>query len=320
MKKTLIGLIAATALILTGCSSGPAPSTAPETKGAKTPITVAVVPVADVAPLYLGVEKGFFAEEGLDITIKNVQGAAAAVPLLLNGEMQFAYGALIPVISVAASGVPVTFVVGGIAKPPSAKADYSAIVTKQGSSIKDLKGLAGHSVAVNALRGGPHLSVILALKKAGVDPSTVNFVELPMSDGMAAVQRGDVDAAYLAEPFTSQAVAAGLPVISSPVYETAPDGATSGYFAVRPYLDQHASTADAFARAIAKSDEYANGHLDEVRAQIVKYSGMDAKTVENMRIPTFTSKLEASSITAMAGQMDKLGWLTARPDAAGMVR
>ncbi len=88
---------------------------------------VAVVPVADVAPIYLGVEQGFFEEEGLDVTLQNAQGAAAAVPLLLNGEIQFAYGAMIPMIPIVASGVPAQFVVGGIAKPASPEEDYSAL-------------------------------------------------------------------------------------------------------------------------------------------------------------------------------------------------
>lgn len=317
-KKTLPAIALIAALAVTGCSGNQ--SETPTEPGSLTPITVAAVPVADVAPLYLGMEKGFFEEEGLDVTIQNVQGAAAAVPLLLNGEMQFAYGAVIPLISIVASGVPAVFVTGGIARPDSPETDYSAVVTAKDSPIADLESLSGHSVAVNALRGGPHLSVLVALEQAGVDPASVDFIELPMGDGLAAVERGDVDAAYLAEPFTSEARRSGFPVISSPVYETAPEGATSGYFTVQPYLQSNGDNVDAFARAIAKSVEYANAHPDEVRAQIAEYTGLDAAAIEGMIIPTFTAELTQSGLDTMIGQLQGQGWLDTVPDAASMVR
>ncbi|MCA0345569.1 MAG: ABC transporter substrate-binding protein [Actinobacteria bacterium] len=321
MKKTLIALAAASALLLSGCAGGASTPTPAETGGAAlTPVKVAVVPVADVAPIYLGVEQGFFKEEGLDVTLQNAQGAAAAVPLLLNGEIQFAYGALIPMIPIVASGVPAQFVVGGIAKPASPEEDYSALIVAKDSGIESLSELAGKRVAINALRGGPHLSTVLAFEAAGVDPNTVEFVELPMADGMGAVDRGDVDAAYLAEPFTSQAVAAGYPVVSSPVYETAPDGPTSGYFSVLPFIEGNEDTVDAFVRAMEKSVEYANSHTDEVRAQIAEYSGMDAAAVASMRIPTFTSDSVSTGLKQQIDQLVSVGWLENAPDAASMVR
>jgi NitT/TauT family transport system substrate-binding protein len=141
-----------------------------------------------------------------------------------------------------------------------------------------------------------------------------------MGDGLAAVERGDVDAAYLAEPFTSKARKSGFPVISSPVYETAPEGATSGYFTVQPYLEGHGDIVDAFARAMAKSVEYANSHPDKVHAQIAEYTGLDAAAIEGMIIPTFTAELTQSGLDTMIGQLQDQGWLDTVPDAASMVR
>lgn len=321
MKKSLVALAAAAAMLLAGCAGG-SPATPPATgeSGELTPVKVAVVPVADVAPIYLGVAQGFFEEEGLDVALQNAQGAAAAVPLLLNGEIQFAYGAMIPMIPIVGSGVPAQFVVGGIAKPASPEEDYSALIVAKNSGIKSLSELAGKRVAINALRGGPHLSMVLAFEAAGVDPNTIEFVELPMADGMGAVDRGDVDAAYLAEPFTSQAVKSGYPVISSPVYETAPEGPTSGYFSVVPFIEGNADTVDAFVRAMEKSVGYANSHTDEVRAQIAEYSGMDATAVANMRIPMFTSDSVSVGIQEQIDQLVSVGWLENAPDAGSMVR
>lgn len=324
MRKTWMVAAAAAATIgmIAGCSDdgGQTSQTGGE-PGAATPITVGVVPVADVAPLYLGIEQGFFADEGLDVTVQNTQGAAAAVPLLLNGEMQFAYGALIPVVSAAAEGVPITFVTGGIERPASAEEDYSALVVSADSAITSAADMAGHSIGINALRAGPQLVTRIVLADAGLDPDAdVEWIEIPMPEAIDAVERGDVDIAYLAEPFTSQARAAGLRTIASPTYTGSAPGATSGYFSAQQFVGEDAQTVDAFARAMQQSVDYANANTDAVREVLAEYSGLDPATIEAMQMPHFTVAIDASNVESVATQLVDAGWIDAAPDAAGLVR
>lgn len=325
MNKTLTAAAIAVSavLALTACSGSSEPAQTPEGSGeggALTPVNVAVVPVADVAPLYLGIKEGYFEDEGLDVTLQNVGGAAAAVPLLLNGELQFAYGALIPVVTAAASGVPAVFVTGGVERPASAEEDYSALATVADSDVDSVSDLAGKKVGVNALRAGPQLVTIATLEAAGLSESDVEWVEIPMSEGIQAVERGNVDVVYLAEPFRTQAEEAGLKLIGSPTYSGAIPGATSGYFGVQDYVAGNAETVDAFTRALDKSVVYANENEAAVRAEIAEYSGMDAAAVEAINLPTFTSEIGDENVQAVIDQLSSVGWIDQEPDVATLVR
>lgn len=321
MRKTLTGiaLAASATLLLSACSGSPAATPEPGA-GPLIPVTIGVVPVADVAPLYVGIEQGFFEEEGLDVTLQNTQGAAAAIPLLLNGEMQFAYGAFHPVISAAAAEMPVVYVAGGIDRSPSPEDDYSSVIVKADSPIDDMSDLEGQTVAINALRAGPHLVTRVALEEAGVDPESVEFIEVPMTEAIAAVERGSVDAAYLAEPFTTQAIEAGYKVIGAPAYAGSPEGSTSGYFSVTDFVEQNSEVVDAFVRALEKSVEYSNENIESTRAQLQEYSGLDEDTVSKLRIPTFTSEITLTSLETIIGQLADAGWLDSVPEAGTMVR
>ena len=47
---------------------------------------VGVIPIVDVAPIYLGVEQGFFEEQGLEVELVPGSGGAAAVPCVVSGD------------------------------------------------------------------------------------------------------------------------------------------------------------------------------------------------------------------------------------------
>jgi len=64
-----------------------APKDSPGPAGGAGPIklTVAAIPIVDVAPLYLGKQKGLFSAEGLELEIQNTQGGAQSVPCVVSG-------------------------------------------------------------------------------------------------------------------------------------------------------------------------------------------------------------------------------------------
>ena len=66
---------------------------AAEGRGAdeQTTLTVGVIPIADVAPLYLGIKEGFFEEENLKIEPQLAEGGAAITPAVLSGDFQIGF-------------------------------------------------------------------------------------------------------------------------------------------------------------------------------------------------------------------------------------
>ena len=116
MRKSLSAALAIVGIVaLAGCSSGggePAPTDGAG-GDAPTAITVGVIPIVDVAPIYLGVAQGFFEEEGLDVTLELAQGGAAIVPAVVSGDYQFGFSNVTSLLLATSNGVPVKAVAPG---------------------------------------------------------------------------------------------------------------------------------------------------------------------------------------------------------------
>ena len=82
MKKLRAALALTAVLAVTACGGG-SPSGeeggggSPGAGGELTPVNVGVIPIVDVAPIYLGEKEGFFEEAGLDLELTQAQGGGA---------------------------------------------------------------------------------------------------------------------------------------------------------------------------------------------------------------------------------------------------
>ncbi|MGH2895326.1 MAG: ABC transporter substrate-binding protein, partial [Solirubrobacteraceae bacterium] len=116
MQKRMGALAAAAALLCAGCggSSSPGSSAAAgQSSGATTTINVGVLPIADVAPLYLGAKQGFFAKQHLKVVPHTLQGGAAVASAVVGGSLQFGFGATANLVQARAHGLPIQFVANG---------------------------------------------------------------------------------------------------------------------------------------------------------------------------------------------------------------
>src|SRR5690625_8001921 len=94
--------VVALALPLAACGS--------ESAGDLTEVTVASLPNAFLAPLYVAAEDGTFEEEGLDVEIVELQSGAEGVAAVVSGGAQFSdigLGGLATVAEDGESGVVV---------------------------------------------------------------------------------------------------------------------------------------------------------------------------------------------------------------------
>src|SRR4051812_17431691 len=76
-------------LTLSACGGGDDDQATDSSGTAK--VTVGVIPIVDVAPIYLGIKQGFFKDEGLQLKLETAQGGAAIVPGVVSGQYQFGF-------------------------------------------------------------------------------------------------------------------------------------------------------------------------------------------------------------------------------------
>ena len=319
MKRKLSVLLAAVSVMaLSACGGSLSGSSATATGSAAaadlTKVTVGVIPIVDTAPIWLGKEKGFFKDAGLDLNIKVTSGGAAAVPGVVSGDFQFAFGNLVSVMVAKDKGLDLKLVANGNSTSGDTKKDFGAVVVKKDSPIKTAADLADKKVSVNNLSNIGDTTIRHVVEAAGGDQSKIKFVEVGFQDAQAALESGQVDAAWILEPFLSQAVGAGARVISYNFAETDPKLDISGYFTTNDYISKNPEIASKFTTAMNKSLEYAQAHPQEVRDIVGTYTKISADMRAKMAIPAFHVAFDRDAAKVLGDAAAKYGTLSKAPD------
>ncbi|WP_245861823.1 ABC transporter substrate-binding protein [Phycicoccus duodecadis] len=326
----LIALGATSALLLAACGSGDgslgtsssASSSAAgggSGSGAMTPLTVGVIPIIDVAPIYLGVDQGFFKDEGLDVKLELAQGGAAIVPAVVSGQYQFGFSNTTSLLLATAKGLPLKAVASGNQATDDPAKDFGGVVVKQDSPIKSPKDLAGKKVGVNNLNNIMTTTINKWVRDDGGDPSTIQYTELPFPDMAAAVAKGDIDAGQVVEPFLTIAKSQGERYLGSNLAGVEPGMQIALYFTSASYVQEHGDIVKKFTAAMNKSLDYAQAHQDETRAILPKYTKLDAKAQQAVTLPKWTSEINTDSVQLLADLGTQDGLFTKKVDVSTLL-
>jgi NitT/TauT family transport system substrate-binding protein len=279
------------------------------------PVTlkVGVIPIADVAPLYVGIEQGFFKAEGLTIQPKLAEGGAAIVPAVIAGDDQIGFSNATSLVIAASKKLPVQVISQGVLAGKGRDDAYDGLFVKRGGPISEPKDLAGKTISVNNLNNVGPLTISTALEKRGVDPKTVKFLEVPFPDAVAALKAGRVDAIWVVEPFRSQAVGAGYEMLMNPFEEAAPNLTVATYFASKEYIAKNPKVVARFVRAMNKSLDYAQAHPDAVRKVVPTYTQIPEAVAEKMVLPTWRPGLNEDTIQLTIDLSAKYGFIESKP-------
>ncbi|MFC5212895.1 ABC transporter substrate-binding protein [Streptomyces coerulescens] len=316
MRRLSAGLATGALLLAaTACgSSDSGSSDAEASSGGVTTVKVGLIPIVDVAPLYLGQKKGFFEKQGLKLEFSIAQGGAAIVPGVASGQFQFGFSNVTSLMVAQSNGVPVKAVANGIASTGEAGKDFGALMVKKGSPLKSPEALEGKKVAINTLKNINETAVRESVRKAGGDPDKVNFVELAFDQMPAALDQGQIDAAMVVEPATATIKSQGGVEISSPLVEVAPDLTVAMYFASTQYAQQNPEVVKNFQDATAESLAYAEAHPDEARQIITTYTKIPADVLAKVTLPKWPAEPNRPSIEALMKLGETDGLFKKTPD------
>ncbi|MFT3691195.1 ABC transporter substrate-binding protein [Paenirhodobacter sp.] len=130
------------------------------------------LPSGDKAAVYYGVEKGYFKDAGLDVTIQSGRGSSDVVTKLATGAADIGTGGLSALLQARAeSGAPVTAIAAIYTVQPD------AIFTTEGSGITRLKDLEGKTVATATFSASNVVWPIL-LKENGIDADSIRLLKV----------------------------------------------------------------------------------------------------------------------------------------------
>jgi NitT/TauT family transport system substrate-binding protein len=256
-----------------------------------TTIKVGVMPVIDCSGSQLGILRDLFKEEGLTIKPETIQSGAFAVPKLSNGELDISFGNWISFMKAQQSGVADLRFIGEayIATPNS----NFALVAAPDSGITDVKSLAGKKIAVNAKGNINELLIRAVFEANDVEFDPNNLVELNFPDMAGALQRGQVAAASMIDPFVvnAQQTIGGKIVVDLAGEGPTKDFPVSGYATTAKFAKEKPNTLAAFQRVLLKGQQL-SADRKNVEEALPKFAKMPPEVAAIVKYGTFPTTID----------------------------
>ncbi|MEZ4714224.1 MAG: ABC transporter substrate-binding protein [Caldilineaceae bacterium] len=182
------------ALLLSACTPLPSgagvPSADANTAAASlTPVRLGVgfIPNVQFAPFYVGIEKGFFSAEGLDVSL-DYGFENDYLALVGTDELQFMVGSGDQIILGRAQGLPVQYILNWYAKYPV------VIFAKSSMGITAPTDLAGKTIGIPGPFGASYVALRGILEAGGLTEADITLESIGFTQA-AAVSEDQVEAA-----------------------------------------------------------------------------------------------------------------------------
>lgn len=324
-----LALVPAAALALSACSGAPGSNEGGGESGSageKTLVKVATIGLTSDGSLLTGIEQGFFAEEGLEISTSIVANPPAGLAAVQSGQVDIAYSPSIPLLNALSQGVPVRVIGAADGFPADSNDvddptnfDDTGFFASAASGVTSVKELAGKTIAVPARKAQMEVVIADELARAGIDPATgVNWVVLDFTSAVGALENGTVDAAGLVSPFTMEANTAGATQLSAPSIGFFETGATGLWTAGDATVEAKPEVISAFQRAIIKSNEYATENSEVAIQAGLDYTDSDL-TIAEVKVPIWPTEVLLEDLERPNSKMVDLGFLSSPVDLTDVI-
>jgi NitT/TauT family transport system substrate-binding protein len=319
MSRRIVTIAAALgSLVLAAACASPAADNGGGSSGGTTKVTVGVIPIVDVAPIYLGKQKGYFSSRGIDLNLVQAQGGAAIVPAVVSGQYQFGFSNITSLFVAKDKGIDLKITGPGNSSTGKEGADFGAVVVPADSPIKSPKDLAGKTVSVNTLKNVGDITVRASVRKDGGDADAVKFTELAFPDMPAALTSKRIDAAWVVEPFLSVAKSQGARVVAWTFVDTAPNLPIAAYF-TSGKTAANTGLVTRFTEAMNRSLAYAQSHPDEARATIPTYTRITTDQAKAMILPQWPTQIDRTALQTLADLSVQDGLVSRAPDLSSLL-
>jgi ABC-type nitrate/sulfonate/bicarbonate transport system substrate-binding protein len=252
------------------------------------------------APFYVARDQGYFANNGLDVTIRGYDSGQGAVQGLLNNEVDLAGTTEYPVVGCAFNKSAISVLV-------TANKSMSFFVTaRQDLGIKNISDLKAKRIG---LQRGTIAEFYLGrfLELNGLKLSDVNLVSINQTSAIDSIKGGKVDAVVVSQPY-SYDIAGQLGSNGLAWSVQNQQAVFQNVVAGNDWIAGHSDLVTGFLKALAQAEDFIVSHPAEAMATQQKLlNNVDAGFLPAVwAYQQFSLSLDQSLIVAME---DEARWM-----------
>lgn len=319
MRLSRLGLIAASTVVAVGLAAcgGSSSDSGGESGGGgeATTLKLGFVPSTSQGVIQIGIENGYFAEEGITLETLPVDSGPNVITGVVAQQYDIGFVNPAPALIAASEGAPICAVTGDSTVGPAGQ-NMGTLVRKD-SGITDYKGLQGKPVAANAPRSVIVIGLQGAIQAEGGDGLDVEIVPLPFNQIAKAVADGQVEGGLILEPFLSGALKEfpDLVNLGDPMPDVLKEGTAYGtYVTNNATWESKKSALEGFQRAFAKSVETANADLAQTLELGAKAVGIPPEAAAAIKLSTFRAEITPADLEPYNASMTQFQWVKQAPD------
>lgn len=285
------------------------------------PVKVGYLPIADAAPLYVAIEKGYFKDEGLDPQLTTMKGGSLILEALQTGDLDLGLTNIVSLL--LAKGRGLDFVsLGGVAVNDQNHKEGAILVSAK-SNIQSISELKGKKIAINATKNIVELAIRRLLQKNGLSANDIHFVEVPFPQMAGVLKNGEVDAIAVAEPFWTLTVKdTQAKVIAYYLGDVYSEVEVTSWVMTNALAGGNPQFADKLQKILSEATAFLTDpkNESEARSIIAKYTKTDEETAAKMGLPAFKSQLTVDGVNLIVNDMIAEHFLTNTISSDNLIR
>lgn len=276
-KKILAaGIAVMTAMTaLTGCGNSSAAGGDGKTKVVLNEVAHSIF----YAPMYVAIEEGYFAEEGIELELITGFGADKTMTAVLTGEADIGFMGSESTIYTYAGGTE-DYVVN-FAQLTQRAGNF--LVSREPIENFEWKMIMGKEVLGGRAGGMPEMVFEYILNKNNIDPVTEVTIDQSIDFGStaAAFSGGQGDFTVEFEPHATMLEQKGEGYVVASLGEDSGYVPYTSFSAKKSYLEQNKDTVQAFTNALQKGMDYVQSHSPEEIAKVIapQFAETDLETL-----------------------------------------
>jgi NitT/TauT family transport system substrate-binding protein len=267
---------------------------------AQAKLNVGTMRIGDLSPFFIGIDRGFFKDAGLEINTTAMVGGAAIAPALASGALNLGWSNVVSIYQGHLQGFDYRFVVNGAINKRETNDEFGLLV-RADFPAKTGKDLEGKTMATNTLRNITQLMGLHWVDNNGGNSSRTKWVEIPFPQMEPALVNQQIDAFVAVEPFVTvpSKVNKKARVLGRPASGVAPRLLIASYFGSEAWIRKNPDAVKAFINAYNRGIDAHNAEVEKAKVSIAKHTGLKPELLKEMPLPAFEKKLLESDLQPM---------------------